>query len=62
MTQSDKNWPRGFDEHRDQQIIRMARESTPEQRLAWVEEMLELMALTGEPYLERKRKLREKIK
>jgi hypothetical protein len=60
MSKSNKDplWPRGFDEHREQQIIRIARESTPAQRLEWVEEMLELMALTGEPYLERKRRLR----
>lgn len=43
----------------EQQILRIARESTPAQRIEWVEEMLELMELTGEPYLVRKHKLRE---
>ena len=60
--ESNKIWSRGFEEHREQQIIRMARESTPAQRLEWVEEMLELMSRTGEPYLERKRKLRAMLK
>ena len=58
-TQIDpETWPSGFDQHREQQIVRMARNSTPAQRLMWVEEMLELMAKTGKPYLERKRKPR----
>lgn len=54
MKNDGKNWPKGFEQHREMQIIRMARNTTPAQRLEWVEEMLEFMALTGKPYLERK--------
>jgi len=37
----DKKWPSGYDEHRKAQIIRWATESTPAERLQFVEEALE---------------------
>lgn len=44
---SMKVWPKGFDEHAKHQSIHAANESTPLQRLLWVEEMLLLLA----PYI-----------
>ena len=38
----DGDWPRGFEEHRRAQLLAMARESTPEQRFQYLEEMLAL--------------------
>lgn len=57
-SEADSSWPRGWDEHRVAQIRRIARETTPAQRLKWIEEMLIFMNKTGESYLERKHKAR----
>jgi hypothetical protein len=36
-----------FDKHRREQIVRIARTTTPAQRLAWLEEMIRLALRTG---------------
>jgi hypothetical protein len=36
-------WPVGWDEHRREEIIHTALNSTPEQRMRWLEDMLELL-------------------
>lgn len=41
-TTPNDGFPNGWDEHRRQQIIFIAKNTTPLQRLEWVEEMLEL--------------------
>ena len=53
------NWATSFDQHQIDQIVRMAKTTTPAQRVEWVEEMLILMSKTGKPYHERKRQFRE---
>ena len=43
MCDDPREWPRGWEEHKKQQILAIARETTPLQRLQWVEEMLQLL-------------------
>jgi hypothetical protein len=50
------DWPAGWDEHRRRQLIRFACETTPAERLAWLEEMIVLAHRTGA--LPRRRTLR----
>ena len=40
-------FPRGFDEHETQQILFILRNTTPLQRVNWVEEILELLRAQG---------------
>ena len=48
---SDRAWA----SHREEQILRMARESTAEQRLEWLEQMLKFLSAAGIDYNKRKR-------
>jgi hypothetical protein len=41
------DWGGGFDEHRRRQLLRFALDSTPAERLAWLEEMMRLARRTG---------------
>lgn len=63
MPNKDRNdsasWPAGWDEHRDNQILRWALETTPLQRLQWIESMLLYMHSTGHSYQDRKRRIQE---
>ncbi|RIL10636.1 MAG: hypothetical protein DCC75_03925 [Proteobacteria bacterium] len=52
------NWQVTWDEHRTAQIKRIAKETTPDERILWIEAMLEYLASTGNDYLQRKRKFR----
>jgi hypothetical protein len=45
MTEQD--WPQGYEGHRKAQILWIAENTTPGQRLAWVEEMLRLLYRNG---------------
>jgi hypothetical protein len=38
--EADPAWPSGYDGHRRDQRRRVARETTPQERLEWLEEML----------------------
>ena len=44
-------WPSGFEEYEKEQILFIARSTTPLQRVEWLEGMLKLL---GEKYLENK--------
>ena len=55
------NFSNAFDRHREAQILRMAKGSTPAQRLEWLEEMLLMLSATGKSYYERKTIFREII-
>lgn len=37
------NWPVGWDAHKRDQIVFIARNTTPAQRMKWLEDMLELL-------------------
>lgn len=50
-------FPRGFDEHRRQQIRAWAKETTPEQRLQWLQQSLEFAYSCGIDVLGQKRQL-----
>jgi len=50
----------GYEEHRRAQTQRMARETTPTQRIAWLEDALRLVYSSGIDYLEQRRKARER--
>jgi hypothetical protein len=41
--ESSPAWPRGWEEHKADQIVFIARNSTPLQRIRWLESMLELL-------------------
>ena len=41
------DWPSGWEAHRRAQRIRMSEETTPAERLAWLEEMIALAYRTG---------------
>jgi hypothetical protein len=45
---TDDAFPRGFSQHRAEQIIFIAAHSTAEQRLEWLESMLELGTMARE--------------
>lgn len=53
--ETNHDWPVGFDAHRRAQIIRQARESTPIDRLRFVEEALILCQKAGIDYHQQKR-------
>lgn len=48
-------WASSWDGHRRQQILHWARNTTPADRLKWVESMLIYMAKTGKTYQDRER-------
>jgi hypothetical protein len=41
------DWAVSFEAHQRSQLIQIARETTPAQRLAWLEEMIELARHVG---------------
>lgn len=43
----EETWPSGYDGHRIDQIRRLARESTPTQRLQWLSETLRILYRNG---------------
>ena len=54
-TEKSSEWPEGFEQHKAEQILRQARESTPAQRLHFVEDALRFLHSAGCSYLERKK-------
>ncbi|MCH8273569.1 MAG: hypothetical protein IH851_02120 [Armatimonadetes bacterium] len=47
MNTNRTDWRRGWEEHKRQQILAIARETTPLHRLQWLEEMLQLLWRSG---------------
>jgi hypothetical protein len=48
-----------YEEHKHAQQLRLYRETTPAQRLAWLEDALRLVYASGIDYLEQKRRLQK---
>ncbi|MDQ2985109.1 MAG: hypothetical protein M3R13_00115 [Armatimonadota bacterium] len=54
---TDKLFEPSFEEHRQAQLLRMMRETTAEQRLQLLEEMLKFLHAAGVDYLAAKHRL-----
>jgi hypothetical protein len=58
--EASDNWPVGWDAHKRDQIIFIARNTTPAQRMKWLEDMLELLKPQLPALLENRKMLEAK--